>query len=67
MVYTPDFILKVKGLDKPVAVETKGYARKDYLIRKKLFQKFYPEYYFVEVNDKKKKKDHISSIFDKYK
>ena len=48
MIYTPDFILEV-GLDKPIAFEVKGYARKDYMIRKKLFLSSYrDDYYFIE-------------------
>ena len=67
--YTPDFILKVKGLDKPVAVETKGYARKEYKMRKKAFLRLYPDYYFVEVGAKKSKRDTnpINEVFDRYK
>ena len=53
MIYTPDFILDV-GLDKPIAFEVKGYARKDYMIRKKLFlNKYREEYYFIESNSVK--------------
>ena len=53
MIYTPDFIIKVKGIDKPIAMETKGHPRKDYMIRKKLFTYFYGnEYYFYECKDK---------------
>lgn len=54
MVYTPDFIIKVKGRDKLIAMETKGHARKDYMIRKKLFSYFYKdEYDFFECKDKR--------------
>ena len=49
MIYTPDFIIKIRGLDKPIAVESKGFARKDYNMRKKLFIKLFgDEYYFLE-------------------
>ncbi len=61
MVYTPDFILKVDGFDKLLALESKGYARKDYAIRKKLFIKNYnDEYYFLESNSEK----HLRSILE---
>lgn len=54
MQYTPDFILKVKGIDKPIAMETKGFAREGYRMRKKLFIKLYEdEYYFYECKGKK--------------
>ncbi len=47
--YTPDFILEIEGLDKPVAMESKGYARKEYMLRKKLFMiKYSREYYFYQ-------------------
>jgi len=55
MEYTPDFILKIKGIDKPIAMETKGHARKDYMMRKKLFIYFYGDkYYFYECKDNAK-------------
>ena len=58
MVYTPDFIIDM-GLDKPVVVEVKGHARKDYMMRKKLFiDKYKDDYYFIElkkVRDSEKK------------
>lgn len=68
MVYTPDFLIEVEGLDKLVIVETKGHARKDYMMRKKLFLMKYPEYYFVEIGAKKRKKDKepINVVFDRY-
>ncbi len=51
MIYTPDFIISINGIDKPIAVESKGFARKDYNIRKKIFIKEYGnEYYFYESN-----------------
>jgi len=54
MVYTPDFIIKFKNLNKPIAVESKGYPRKDYFIRKKLFMmKYSDDYYFLESNSEK--------------
>lgn len=47
--YTPDFIIHINGIDKPVAFETKGFARKDYMMRKKLFiAKYRNSYYFYE-------------------
>lgn len=46
MVYTPDFILKVKGYDKLVAMESKGFPRKDYNIRKKLFIRQHGDKYY---------------------
>jgi len=53
MVYTPDFIISVKGRDKLIAMETKGHARKDYMMRKKLFIHFHgDEYDFYECKDK---------------
>lgn len=53
MVYTPDFIIEVEGRDKPIAMETKGHARGEYKMRKKLFIKRYgDEYDFYECKDK---------------
>lgn len=46
MVYTPDFILKVKGYDKLIAMESKGFPRKDYNIRKKLFIREHGDHYY---------------------
>jgi len=54
MVYTPDFIIRHKDYDKLIAFESKGFARKDYKIRSKLFRYNYgDEYYFVEVHSLK--------------
>ncbi len=61
MVYTPDFIVEIKGCDKPVAIESKGYPRKDYNIRKKLFIKeLGTEYYFWEIGSVKELKEWLS-------
>lgn len=57
MVYTTDFILKHEDYDKLIAFESKGFARKDYRIRAKLFKLKYPEYYFVEVHSMKQVKE----------
>ena len=54
MVYTPDFIVEIEGVDKPVAIESKGYARGEYRMRKKLFIMMYKDdYYFLESRSKK--------------
>lgn len=68
-VYHPDFLLEVKGIDRQVVIETKGYARKDYMLRKKSFLRQHPEVYFIEVKGKKLKKDPepVNVIFDRYK
>lgn len=57
MVYATDFVLSHSDYDKPIAFESKGYARKDYMIRAKLFKLNYPEYYFVEVHSLKQLKE----------
>ena len=63
MIYTPDFILEVKGYDKLVAMESKGYPRKDYNIRKKLFIKEHGhEYYHYECRSVKQLKEDIEYI-----
>ena len=50
IVYTPDFIITFKGLDKPIAVESKGYARPAYRLRQRLWEHLYgDEYHFMEV------------------
>lgn len=58
MKYTPDFLIDL-NLDKTVWVEVKGYPRKDYNIRKKLFiMKYHNDYHFLELkSDKKSIKD----------
>lgn len=53
IVYTCDFIIKHEDYDKLIAWESKGYARKDYRLRAKLFRKKFPEYYFIEVHSMK--------------
>ena len=61
--YTPDLILEVDGIDKPIALEVKGYARPDYLLRKKMFIMLYgKDYYFIESNSVKKMKKIIDKI-----
>ena len=63
MVYTNDFILKVKGYDKLVAMESKGFPRKDYNIRKKLFINAHgKEYYFYECRSVKQLEEDIKKI-----
>ena len=63
MVYTNDFILKVKGYDKLVAMESKGFPRKDYNIRKKLFINAHgKEYYFYECRSVKQLEEDIEAI-----
>ena len=66
MVYTPDFILEVKGYDKLVAMESKGFPRKDYNIRKKLFiRQFGDEYYHYECRSVKQLQEDINVIREK--
>lgn len=63
MVYTPDFCLKVKGYDKLVAMESKGFPRKDYNIRKKLFIREHgDEYYHYECRSVKQLEEDIAYI-----
>lgn len=63
MKYTPDFIIEVKGVDKTIAFESKGFARKDYNIRKKLFiQRYGEEYYFWQVGSVKQLKAEIDEL-----
>jgi len=63
MVYTPDFILKIKGYDKPIAMESKGFPRKDYNIRKKLFiRRHGDEYYHYECRSVKQLLEDIKYI-----
>lgn len=64
MVYTPDFILKIKGIDKLVALESKGYPRKDYNIRKKLFIMTHGDkYYHWQLQSKKQLLKELNDIF----
>jgi hypothetical protein len=63
MVYTPDFIIKVKEYDKLIAMESKGFPRKDYNIRKKLFiRKHGDEYYHYECRSVKQLEEDIAYI-----
>ena len=63
MVYTPDFIIKVKGYDKTIAMESKGFPRKDYNIRKKLFIREHgDEYYHYECRSVKQLEEDIAYI-----
>ncbi|MCK4561389.1 MAG: DUF1064 domain-containing protein [Flavobacteriaceae bacterium] len=51
MIYTPDIIIKIKGVRLPVAVEVKGYPRPEYKLRKKIFVNLYHDQYnFIELN-----------------
>ena len=62
MEYTPDFIIEIKGIDKPIAVEIKGHARPIYKMRKKIFIREYSdEYYFIEL-----KREHLKEFEDKF-
>jgi len=63
MVYTPDFIIKVREYDKLIAMESKGFPRKDYNIRKKLFiRKHGDEYYHYECRSVKQLEEDIAYI-----
>lgn len=63
MVYTPDFMLEVKGYDKPIAMESKGYPRKDYNIRKKLFIREHGEdFYHYECQSVKQLREDLEYI-----
>jgi len=46
--YTLDFVYRRKDVPKKVAEELKGYAARDYALRRNLFKALYPEYQFVE-------------------
>lgn len=66
MIYTPDFVIKFKGVDKPIAVESKGHPRKDYMIRKKLFTLYYSDdYYFYECRSVKQMEEDFKMVKDK--
>jgi len=61
--YTPDFIVKIANIDKPIVFETKGYPRKDYMIRKKLFiDKYDDQYYFYECGSVKQLRQDLETI-----
>ena len=67
MVYTPDFRIRVDGIDKDIMVEVKGFGRKDYMIRKKLFISQYRHtYYFIELKGDVKLSD-CRRVFDEYR
>ena len=61
--YTPDFVVKIANIDKPVVFESKGYPRKDYMIRKKLFIDQYDhQYYFYECGSVKQLYQDLETI-----
>jgi hypothetical protein len=63
MIYTPDFIIRVNGYEKLVAMESKGFPRKDYNIRKKLFIREHgDEYYHYECRSVKQLEEDIAYI-----
>lgn len=63
MDYTPDIIIEVDGIDLPIAVEVKGFARPEYMMRKKLFiHKYHKEYYFIELKSTKEALEFIIKL-----
>lgn len=63
MIYTTDFIIRVNGFEKLVAMESKGFPRKDYNIRKKLFiNRYSDEYYFYECRSVKQLEEDLERI-----
>jgi predicted nuclease of restriction endonuclease-like RecB superfamily len=63
IVYTPDFIISLKGNDKPIVVEVKGFQTDEYMLRKKLFLIKYKDVYdFIQLNSEKE----CAGIFDRY-
>ena len=64
MIYTGDFLIELPDIDKPIVVESKGFSRPDYEMRRKLFiNKYNKEYYFFQSD---KLKDCVD-YFGKYK
>lgn len=62
MIYTADFLLEIEGLDFPVVIETKGFKRSDYMIRRKLFLYKYVKdkpLYWIELKTLKDAKEVI--------
>ncbi len=63
-IYTPDFLIEVDGIDKPVVIEVKGLPTPVYQLRKKLFIQKYVQggdLYFLELKSLKQTKQ----IFEK--
>ena len=46
--YTADFVYRRKDVPKKVVEELKGYAVRDYALRRNVFKACYPEYQFIE-------------------
>jgi hypothetical protein len=64
MIYTGDFLIELPDYDKPLVLESKGFQRSDYMLRKKLFIMLYHDKYnFLQSNSMKECK----KFFDKYK
>lgn len=59
MQYTPDFMYYDIEKNQTVVAEVKGYARPDYLMRRKLFLYFYGDKYIFHEIKKQKKYFHI--------
>ena len=56
--YTGDFLLKLPDREKLLVVESKGFQRADYMLRKKLFiLKYKDEYDFIQLDNMKQCKD----------
>ena len=54
MKYTPDFKIKIKGLDKLVIWETKGMITTDFNMRKKIWYNLYgKEFYYIQSSSMK--------------
>lgn len=63
MRYTCDFMIEIVGYDKPVVFESKGYPRKDYAIRKKIFiNKYGSDYYFYECRSVKQLNEMLKGV-----
>jgi len=66
MRYTPDFIITIKGIDKPISWETKGMVTTAYSMRKKLWYNLYgDEYYFIESSSMKHQRKVLDDLLNR--
>lgn len=63
MIYTPDFLIQHEDYQYQIVIESKGFKKPDYMLRKKLFLNKYikdKELYFIEIHSLKQ----LKQIFD---
>lgn len=66
IIYTPDFKISIKGLDKDIIWETKGRPTEAYNMRKKMWYNLYgKEYYFIQSSTMKHQRKVLDDILER--